>query len=344
MVTVIAAVFVFGILVLVHELGHFVTAKLTGMRVDEFAIGFGPKIWSKKRGETEYSIRAIPLGGFNDIAGMDPDDNPAGERGYVAKPIPARMLVILAGSVMNLLLPIVIFSGVFYFSGVSKPSGEPVLGTVLAGKAAASAGLKDGDRVVAVDGKPIATWQNFVDAIQDQGGNSLTLTYERDGQKGQTTITPVYDKDRGRALIGVISQMTTEHYGLIQSVGLAFSQTWQTLTAMLVELSRIFSNFSGDNLAGPLGVAHMAGEAADRGISTLLMFAAFLSMNLGIINLLPIPALDGGHFLNLIVEAIIRKPLNAKIIRYTQQGGIVLLILLFLFATKNDIERIFFGG
>ena len=344
MLTVVAAVFVFGMLVLVHELGHFVTAKLMDMRVDEFAIGFGPKIWSTKKGETEYSLRAIPLGGFNDIAGMDPEDNPAGKRGYAAKPIPARMLVILAGSVMNLLLPIVIFSGIFYFHGVSKPDSPPVFGRVVEGKPADAAGLKVGDKVLAVNGKPIDTWEEFLTTMQDNGDVALTMEYERDGVKNVTTVKPEYDETRQRALIGVIAKLEAEHFGLIESIGMGIEQTGKTLYMMLVELSRLFSNFSGDQLAGPLGVAHMAGEAADMGIGTLLMFAAFLSMNLGVINLLPIPALDGGHFLNLLVEAIIRKPLNAKLVRYTQQAGIALLILLFLFATKNDIQRIFLGS
>lgn len=344
MLTVVAAVFVFGVLVLVHELGHFVTAKLMDMRVDEFAIGFGPKIWSTKKGETEYSIRAIPLGGFNDIAGMDPEDNPAGKRGYAAKPIPARMLVILAGSLMNLLLPIVIFSGVFYFHGVSKPDSAPIFGQVLAGKAADAAGLQPGDRVLAVNGKPIVTWEEFLTAVQANGETTLNLEYERDGRKNTVAVKPEYNQERQRALIGVIAKLETEHYGLIESISMGIEHTGKTLSLMLAELSRIFSNFSGDQLAGPLGVAHMAGEAADMGMATLLMFAAFLSMNLGIINLLPVPALDGGHFLNLVVEAIIRKPLNGKLVQYTQQAGIALLILLFLFATKNDIERIFLGS
>ena len=343
MLTVVAAVLVFGILVLVHELGHFVTAKLTGMQVDEFAIGFGPKIFGMKFGETEYSLRAIPLGGFNDIAGMDPDDNPAGERGYVAKSIPARMLVILAGSLMNLLLPVFIFSGIFYFHGVSKPDSPPVFDRVLEGKAAANAGLKAGDKVLAINGQPIATWEQFLTTIQNNGEATLTMEYEREGVKSTAILTPEYDKERQKALIGVIGRLEAEHFGLITSVVMGFEQTWKALTMMLVELSHLFSNFSGDQIAGPLGVAHMAGEAADMGIATLLMFAAFLSMNLGIINLLPIPALDGGHFLNLIVEALLRRPLNGKIIRYTQQAGFALLILLFLFATKNDIERLFLG-
>ena len=133
---IIIAVIAFGILIGIHEFGHFITAKLAGMRVDEFAIGFGPKLCSVKRGETVYSIRAVPLGGFNDIAGMNPDDNDAGERGYCERPVGHRMVVILAGVFMNFLLPIFLFFGIFFFSGVSTPNPDPVLGTVLADKPA----------------------------------------------------------------------------------------------------------------------------------------------------------------------------------------------------------------
>ena len=147
-VTILASVFVFGLLVLFHEFGHFIMAKATGMRVDEFAIGFGPKLVSRTFGETEYSIRCVPLGGFNDIAGMNPEDNDAGERGYCERPVGHRMVVILAGVFMNFLLPIFLFFGIFFFSGVSTPNPEPVLGTVMAGKPAYEAGLRDGDKVL----------------------------------------------------------------------------------------------------------------------------------------------------------------------------------------------------
>ena len=155
---ILATVFVFGLLVFVHELGHFITAKLTGMRVDEFAIGFGPRLVSFRYGETVYSIRIVPLGGFNDIAGMAADDNDAGERGYCRKPILSRMIVILAGSAMNFILPVVLFFGIFFFAGVQTPNPAPVLGTVLADNPAANAGLMANDRVVAIDGQPIESY------------------------------------------------------------------------------------------------------------------------------------------------------------------------------------------
>ena len=342
--TIAAAIFVFGLLVLVHELGHFITAKLTGMRVDEFAIGFGPKLVSFKHGETAYSIRAVPLGGFNDIAGMDPEDKDAGDRGYSAKPVLSRMIVIIAGSAMNLILPIFLFFGIYFFSGVATPSTEPVLGKVIEGEAADKAGLRDGDRIIAIDGKPVETWTDLLAAIRDKGGETLSFRVARGGEEVEAQVTPVYDAQQKRAMVGVMGATETRHPGFAESVQLAVTRTAAILYAMAEALYKILLELSGAELAGPLGVAQMAGEVAQMGFVPLLNFAAFLSLNLGLVNLFPIPALDGGHFLLLCVEAVRGKPLGPKAFGYVQRVGIALLLLLMLFATKNDIMRVFFGS
>ncbi|MFC2768561.1 MAG: RIP metalloprotease RseP [Mitsuokella sp.] len=342
--TIAAAIFVFGLLVLVHELGHFITAKLTGMRVDEFAIGFGPKLVSFKHGETAYSIRAVPLGGFNDIAGMDPEDKDAGDRGYSAKPVLSRMIVIIAGSAMNLILPIFLFFGIYFFSGVATPSTEPVLGRVIEGEAADKAGLQDGDRIIAIDGKPVETWTDLLAAIRNKGGETLSFRVVRGGEEVEAQVTPVYDAQQKRAMVGVMGATETRHPGFAESVQLAVTRTAAILYAMAEALYKILLELSGAELAGPLGVAQMAGEVAQMGFVPLLNFAAFLSLNLGLVNLFPIPALDGGHFLLLCVEAVRGKPLGPKAFGYVQRVGIALLLLLMLFATKNDIMRVFFGS
>lgn len=343
-VTLFAAVFVFGILVLVHELGHFAAAKLTDMRVDRFAIGFGPRIFKYTRGETEYSLRALPLGGFNDIAGMDAANNAAGERGYCAKSIPARMIVILAGSFMNLILPIFLFFGIFFFAGVSTPSPEPVLGTVMAGHPAANAGLLAGDRIVSIEGAPVTSWQDITSLIKDADGKVLHVEYERAGERQTVSVIPVYNAQEKRSLIGISSSVTTRMPGFFEAVELSVTRTGTTLMMMLSMLGQIFTGAQQADLAGPIGVAQIAGEAAQIGIVPLLGLTALLSLNLAIINLFPIPALDGGHFLTLVVEAVRGKPLSAKAMHYAQMFGISLLVLLMLYATKNDIMRIFVGG
>ncbi len=337
--TILAAIFVFGLLVLVHELGHFITAKLTDMRVDEFAIGFGPKLVSYKYGETMYSLRVVPLGGYNKIAGMEPDDTEAGERAYFAKPVWARMIVILAGSAMNFILPLVLFFGIFFFAGVSTPSPEPVLGGVLAHKPAAEAGLLAGDRITRIDGQDIDSWKTFTAAIKDGDGKVYKVEFQRGGEDMATTLIPVYDNSSKRSVVGVLGSVNTEYPGTWQSAVLAVQKTGYIIVSMLKGLQQIFTGASAADLAGPLGVAQMAGEVAQLGFIPLLNFAAFLSLNLGIVNLLPVPALDGGHFMTLVLEAVRGKPLSARSMQYAQAVGIVLLISLMLLATFNDITR-----
>lgn len=341
--TALAVIVVFGVLVFVHELGHFITAKLTGMRVDEFALGFGPKIISKKMGETVYSLRCIPLGGFNDIAGMTKEENEAGERGYCEKSIPKRMIVIVAGSMMNLLLPVFIFWGIFFFDGVSTTSNEPILGGVTEGKAADKAGLIKGDKILAINGKEITSWQEIVNTIKVAEGE-ITIDYERNGAKNTLKVESAYNETYQRNMIGITGTTISTPVGFFEAAALSVQHTVNIIGQMIIELGRLISQFSGDGLAGPVGVVHMTGKVAQMGIVPLLNLTAFLSLNLGIINLLPIPVLDGGHFLALMIEGIIRRPIDGKILYAAQMVGLTLLIFLMLYATKNDLVRLFLGG
>ncbi len=342
-ISIIAAVFVFGLLVLVHEFGHFITAKLTGMRVDEFAIGFGPKIFSTKYGETKYSLRAIPLGGFNDIAGMDPNDNPAGERGYCEKPVFSRMIVILAGVAMNFLMPIILFFGIYSTVGVSKPSVEPIIGGVISGMPAETAGIKIGDKILSVDGEKITTWLEFTEKIKETAADKpITIEYERDNKISEVSLTPKFDEKSKRALVGVQSSAVYEPQDLTTSLKMAVEHTVGILAFMVNALVDIFKAPSQAELAGPIGIAQMAGQVAETGFVPLLNFAALLSLNLGLLNLLPVPALDGGHFVSLVIEAVRGKPMSSKAMMYTQRVGIALLLALTLYATMSDLVRVFF--
>lgn len=342
--TIAAAVFVFGLLVLVHEFGHFIAAKMTGMRVDEFAIGFGPKLISRKRGETIYSLRAIPLGGFNDIAGMDSENNTAGERGFCEKPVLSRMIVILAGSAMNFVLPIVLFFGIYATLGASKPSDEPIIGGIVQGMSAEKAGLKEGDIILSVDGQTVTTWKDFTDKLKSvAAGTDIQMRYKRGEEISEITLSPKYNEQEKRALIGVQSSIVYEPKSVPESFTLAIAHTKEITTFMIESIVRLFKEpEQTENLAGPIGIVQMAGQVAEHGLIPLLNFAALLSINLGIINLLPVPVLDGGHFVNLCIEAIRGKPLGNKAVTYTQRVGLALLLMLMLFATKNDIVRLFF--
>ena len=379
MTTIVAAIFVFGLLVLVHELGHFMVAKLTGMRVDEFAIGFGPKLWSRKYGETLYAIRAVPLGGFNRIAGMDyeiiermgneaeekaddggresgwrryipsvnrenvvmvPDDEGAGERAYFRRPIWARMLMVLAGSFMNFILPLFIFFGIFYFSGVATPSPGPVIGAVMAEKPAAMAGLRQGDRILTIDGSEVTKWEDISRSIQGAEGKPFKLTYQRDGEVRSTTLIPEEEPDSKRVIIGITSSADIHQPGILEAAGLAAQKVFFVLMAMVGALIQLMLGSVGaEALSGPVGIVQMTGEVANQGILPLLNFTAFLSLNLGLINLLPVPALDGGHFVMLVLEGLRGKPLGPKAMYYIQAAGVTLLVSLMIFTTFNDLMK-----
>lgn len=338
MLTILAAIFVFGVLVTVHEFGHFITAKLTGMRVDEFAIGFGPKIYQQKDGETLYSLRAIPLGGYNKIAGMDPDD-PEEENSFKSKSIPARMLVILAGSLMNFLLPVILFSGIFMINGIEKPVDEPVLGTVITDKAADRAGLKVGDKILTINGKQINAWNDIIVSLQENGTKEVSLTAERNGAVQTFTMTPEFDEQLGRTLIGISPAFVSEKPGVADSIKMGFGYTKYIIFAMVDGLQKIVTGKAPAEVAGPIGVAQMAGEVAEKGVLPLISFVAFLSINLGVINLLPLPALDGGHFVLLLLEGVRGKPLGSKAMNTIQTIGVALILAITLFSTFKDITR-----
>lgn len=338
MTTLLAALFVFGVLVTVHEFGHFITAKMTGMRVDEFAIGFGPNIFQKKYGETLYSLRIIPLGGYNKIAGMEPDE-PADEGAFKSKPIPARMLVILAGVLMNFILPVFLFTGIFAVNGLEVPVDKPVLGYVMPGKSAVEAGLQAGDKILSVGGKPVATWSEMVTELNAYGENEVTLTAERNGVAKDYTLKPEFDKDYGKALVGISPQVEHKDFGIFESLQMGFKYTYYIMAMMLDGLYKIVTGAAPADVTGPIGIAKIAGEAAESGWMPLLNLVGLLSINLGIINLLPLPALDGGHFVLLILEALRGKPLGERAATMIQSIGVGLILTLTVWAIFSDISR-----
>ncbi len=335
--TIIATIFVIGLLVVFHEFGHFITAKSVGMRVNEFAVGFGPQVVSHRHGETVYSLRAFPLGGFVKIAGMDPDEE-QDEKSYQTKPIWARMLVIAAGSLMNFILPVLLFFFIILATGIDTPT--TTIANVLEDSPAAQAGLQPGDRITMVNGAPIGNWQQFVAAIQANGDGRMTIGLDRNGSPQQMIITPQPDPKTNRQIIGVASEVAHYQPGPGEAATLAVQQTYMIATTMLSGIGQMITGKAPADVAGPIGVAQMAGQVAQLGIVPLLKFAAFLSINLGLINLLPVPVLDGGHIVTLAVEGIRGKPLSRDKLQWIQLVGFTLLMLLFLLATYKDISRL----
>ena len=339
MLTILATIFVFGIIVFIHEFGHFITAKASGMRVDEFAIGFGPAIAKKRKGETLYSIRAIPLGGYNKIAGMDPEE-PLDDRSFLNKPVWKRFIVIAAGAVFNFLLAIVIFFMIYAVNGIQTPSMEPVVGNMMSNSPAMTAHMTVNDRIVSINGKPVNEWTDISKSLQGTANTLVPIVVNRDGVNQELTVIPEAVGNEGRAVIGINPVMNSMPLNVAEAVVQSLHTTGFVLVSMVDGSWSMITGHTNAELAGPIGVAQMAGQVAESGFANLLQFTALLSLNLGVINLLPIPALDGGHLIVLIIEGITRRRLPAKALQYIQMTGIVILLALFVYATTHDISRL----
>ncbi len=339
MLTILACIFVFGILVTVHEFGHFITAKLTGMKVEEFSIGFGPTIYQQQEGETLYSLRMLPLGGYNKIAGMDPDDPEDPERGFNSKPVSSRMLVILAGSLMNILLPVLIFFGLFLAFGMDVPENKPVLGQIIEGYPAEQSGLKEGDRILSINGKPVHEWLDIRKNIADSGMQPIPFEIQRDTEKLTITVTPGVNPETGKPFIGVVSSLKNVRLTPVQAVVASVTATKNIIKNMYASLYHMVTGKTKAEFSGPVGVAKMAGEVAHKGFDRLMQFTAMLSLNLAIINLLPLPALDGGHFLILLIEAVTGHKLGKTAMQNIQKVGVAMILALTIFATFKDLTR-----
>ena len=339
MLTILACIFVFGILVTVHEFGHFITAKLTGMKVEEFSIGFGPTIYQQQEGETLYSLRMLPLGGYNKIAGMDPDDPEDPEHGFNSKPVSSRMLVILAGSLMNILLPVLIFFGLFLAFGMDVPENKPVLGQIIEGYPAEQSGLKEGDRILSINGKPVHEWLDIRKNIADSGMQPIPFEIQRDKEKLTITVTPGVNPETGKPFIGVVSSLKNVRLTPGQAAVASVTATKNIIKNMYASLYHMVTGKTKAEFSGPVGVAKMAGEVAHKGFDRLMQFTAMLSLNLAIINLLPLPALDGGHFLILLIEAVTGHKLGKTAMQNIQKVGVAMILALTIFATFKDLTR-----
>lgn len=336
MLTILAAIVLFGVLITVHELGHFLAAKGTGMLVTEFSIGFGPRLFQKKVGETLYSLRLCPLGGYNRIAGMEPGEAVT-PRGFNGRPLWARMLVILAGPFMNFLLPFLIFFGVFAFSGLTLPVNEPVVGSLMEGYPGAEAGLKVGDRLVSINGRKLEKWNDINALVQQNGPEPGQVVIDRNGTERTVVLKPRYDGESHRFLIGVRPRVEHRQLSLGESLKTAALAVGKTTVAMVDGLRKMITGKVRADIAGPIGVAHMAGDVAAQGAVPYLEFMAFLSLNLAVLNLVPIPALDGGQFLVLVVEGLLGHALAPKAKEIIQMIGVACIVALTIFATMHDL-------
>jgi regulator of sigma E protease len=425
--TLIYFLIVIGILVFVHEFGHFIMAKRAGVRVEKFSLGMGPKLFGYKKGDTEYVISALPLGGYVKMAGENPDEEPTGAADeFQSKTVWQRAKIAATGPLTNIVLAFLIMPFVFmvgtYTLGsamvgfvekgspaeqagfkvgdiIQKVNGRTIVdwekaemliavnpdtdikvvidrkgetqtlilrpkldpdhnigtsglypdipvevGKLKPGFPAEKAGVKINDKVVAVDGKTVYYWNQFSSVIKDSQGRKLELMIERDGKRLPITVTPI--EDNGRYVIGVepIVRMMFKKYGFFESLSLGFDKTIEFIDVTFITLKKLLTfGLSIKTLGGPVMIAQMSGRAAAAGLSAFLSLLAMISISLGILNLLPIPVLDGGLILFLIIEAIRKKPLSRKVMEVSQSIGAAVLITLIAVVSYNDVMRMFFS-
>lgn len=354
MVTIISTVVLLGVLVFVHELGHFLMAKALGVRVDRFSLGFPPKMIGKRFGETEYILSWIPLGGYVKMFGESPDEPvPENEqhRSFSHKPAWGRFLIVFAGPGFNFVLAFLVFWVMFALDGV--PHLSSVVGGVQADMPAAAAGLQPGDRITVIDGKPITYWDDVLDRIRNAGAREIEVVFERSGRTVSARLTPrlvdtsnIFGEAIQVPMIGIEASETTvvEDINPAQAVYYGAVRTWDLAKLTVVSVAKLIQGkVSPKTLGGPIFIAQLAGQQARAGIGNLVFLGALLSINLGILNLLPIPVLDGGHLFFFLLEMLIRRPISLGIREKAQQAGLVLLILFMVFVFYNDLARIFQG-
>jgi len=352
--SILSFVVVLGVLIFFHEFGHFLVARLFGVGVEKFSLGFGPRLIGKKVGITDYRISAIPLGGYVKMVGeepdaeIDPEDIPFS---FTHKHVAKRMLIVAAGPVFNILLAVIIFFGIFFTSGtfVLKPS----VGSVKQGSPAFAAGLEKGDLITAINESAINSWDEMAEIINASKGQKIKLAVRRGESTQQFSLAPeqvttknIFGEDVQRYIIGITASGETysKQLNLFQAFSESMIQTYRVTELMVVIIAKLITgDISTDTLGGPIMIAQMAGDSAKAGIGSLISFIALISVNLAIINLLPIPVLDGGHLLFFSIEAVKGRPVSIKVREIAQQVGLFLLILLMILVFYNDISRIFFS-
>ena len=351
MTTTWSFILVLSGLILVHEFGHFIVAKGFGIKVLKFSLGFGPRVWGVVRGDTDYCISLFPLGGFVKMLGEQPKETLSPKEipgSFSHRPVWQRAAVVFAGPAFNFLFAWIVFFVIFLAYG--NPVILPDIGEVQLASPAKKAGIMPGDQIIAIDGQRINTWTEVSKLIKAGGGHSIVLAIKRGKEIVSIKVTPaihkikdIFGKEIKAPVIGVTAagHIKIEKLNPLNAIGMACSRTWE-ITALtwkvLVKLIQRVVPLS--SLGGPIMIAQMAGQEAAQGILNLFYFMALLSINLGFLNLLPIPVLDGGTLAFLAIEGITRRPLTRHQMEIAQQIGIVILGSLILLVFYNDIARL----
>ncbi len=329
--TIIYAILIFCLLIFVHELGHFMVAKACGVKVNEFAIGMGPAFFKKQRGETLYALRIFPIGGYCAMEGEDEDSEDP--RAFNNKPAWQRALVLAAGSFMNLLTCVVLLIIIAFWAGQASTT----IDQVTPDSPAYEAGIQSGDTIVAIDGRKIDNWDDLIEGIGYSKEKTAEVTVERDGSELTLTTELEYNKEQKRNMIGITPVMERHFFA---SFGAGIRNTGN-MTVMMYDVLRqlLTGDVSVKELSGPVGIVYAVNETAKSGAMYVVYLAALLSLNLAIINMLPLPALDGGRLLFLVIRKITGRRVTDEMEGRIHFIGIMLLMLLMVYVTFNDVIK-----
>ncbi len=333
LISILSFVFAIGVAVLIHEFGHFIFAKRAGVYVHEFAVGMGPKLWSTKKDETTYSLRAFPLGGFVAMAGegIEYEEEVPKERFVTEASFLNKFLIFFMGAGFNFLLAIMLIFFVNLGRGVVTDA--PIIGGVTDDYPASEAGIIAGDQIISIDGTEVSNWDQVFNLIDDQ----VTVVVLRDGVEKTFSFETGYSEESQAYFLGIA--MKTE-FNILKSFTDAFKFTIDSIKQMFKIIEGlILGSIDPKRLAGPVGIFKMAGNAGSTGFTNLVVFTAFLSINLGFVNLIPIPAFDGGRILIIAFEAITRRKLSQKTEMVLQTIGLVMILMLLVYVTYNDFTR-----
>ncbi len=343
--SITAVLFTFGLVIFLHELGHFLVCKLTGIKVEAFSFGFGPELFGRVKGDTRYSIRAVPLGGYVKPAGENIAEVTGHPDEYFSKPWYTRLGVVLAGPFMNYLLAFILFTGIIYTAG--KPVYSSVVGDVVAGLPAEGAGLKPGDKVLSVDGVKVSAWDDMAELIHKKVESEVLIGYERKGAAAAIKIKTKrgLDQDTGKdiGLIGVPPDQASSVFikvGALDSLRFGAGQCWFWTAYTVKTLASNLRRREKPDISGPIGIINIVSKAAHTGMPDLVFLIALISVAVGFFNLLPIPLLDGGHAVVFILEGIFRRRLTPRVMGWLNSTGIAFLVFVLLFATYSDIKRL----
>ncbi len=348
LLSILAVLVVLSPIVIIHEFGHYLACRLTGIRVNEFSFGFGKILWHKKKGDTDYQIRAIPFGGFVEPAGpmFHPEDakEPPKPYEFAAKPWYSKFFMVVNGALFNYLLAAFIFALLVFIQGM--PETDPVklpavVGSVAKGYPAASVDLKEGDLITAVNGKSVANWQELTSAIQAREGD-LTLNFTRAGIAQALTVPDSAFHPASPKTLGVTVQPTYVKVAWYKAIGYGFYECYYWTKFSLQSIGKSFAKKKAPELAGPIGIVNIIHQAAHRSLLDFVFLIAMLSVAVGMFNLFPIPILDGGYALVYLWEGLTHKLPTEKTLTRAVNVGMYILILLVVYASYSDIKRIFF--